>query len=93
MRKLFYILAMILLTIPALALDLNEARSKGFLAEQADGFVKVIKPSAEVNALAAQVNSGRKAEYERISKENGQSVSVVGTLAAEQIAKKLGAAK
>jgi uncharacterized protein YdbL (DUF1318 family) len=90
MRKLFLSFALILLAIPSLAMDLNEARSNGSLGEQANGFVKVLKPSAEVNALAEKVNSGRKTEYERISKENGQPVSVVGTLAAEQIAKKLG---
>jgi len=90
MRKLFLAAAMVLMALPALALTLDEARNSGALAEQNDGFVKVLKPSAEVNALAAQVNSGRKAEYERISKENGQPVSVVAKLAAEQIAKKLG---
>lgn len=90
MKKLFLVAAMILVALPALALDLNEARSKGLLGEQADGFVKVLKPSTEVNALADKINFGRKAEYERISKENGQPVTVVGTLAAQQIAKKLG---
>ena len=93
MRKLFLVAAMILVALPALALTLDEARTSGALAEKADGYVQVLKPSAEVNALAEQVNSGRKAEYERISKENGQAVDVVAKLAAQQIAKKLAAAK
>ena len=90
MRKLLLVSALILAAAPALALDLNEARSTGVLGEKADGYVQVLKPSAEANALAAQVNAGRKAEYEKISKQNGQPVDVVGALAAGQIAKKLG---
>ena len=90
MKKLFIAAAMVLVAMPALALDLATARNTGVLGEKADGFVQVLKPSPEANALAEQVNSGRKAEYARISKENGQPVDVVGSLAAGQIAKKLG---
>ena len=76
--------------LPAFALDLQGARSSA-VAETASGYIKAVKSSAEVNALVTEVNAKRKAEYTRISKENGQSVEVVGQLAAPQIAKNIAA--
>ncbi len=82
-------LAAMLLSLPAYALDLHSARSSGLVAETSAGYIKAVKSSAEVDALVKEVNAKRRAEYERISKENGQPVDVVGKLAAPQIAKKI----
>jgi len=89
MKKFGILIAVIAVTVAtsAMALDLKTARAQGILVEQPTGFVVVAKPSAEANALAEQVNKARKAEYERISKENGQTIDVVAKLAAEQIKK------
>ncbi len=81
--------AAMLWALPALAIGLQEARSLGAVGEKTDGYVAAIKSSGPVNALVAEVNSKRKAEYTRISKENGQGVDVVGKLAAPQIIKGL----
>lgn len=70
---------------PAFALSLHEARADGILGEKKDGYVAVLKSSAEANALAKEINDKRREEYARISKENGQPVSVVAKVAAEQI--------
>lgn len=95
MKKLFLASALILTSIAASAnaLDLQEARAQGILRENPNGYVSVVKSSGEASALATQVNAQRKAEYERISKENGQSVDVVAKVAAEAIAKKLSSGK
>lgn len=81
--------AWVLAAMPAMALELHDARAQGLVGEQADGYATALKPSAEVNALVGQINAKRKAEYTRISKENGQPVNVVGKLAAPQIVQKL----
>jgi uncharacterized protein len=93
MKKHFIlsVVATALFALPAFALDLQSARSSGAVAETASGYIKAVKPSADVSALVAEVNAKRKAEYTRISKENGQSVEVVGQLAAPQIAKNIAA--
>ncbi len=75
--------------MPAWALSLEEARTSGALGETLEGYVSVLQPSAEAQQLAADVNAKRKAEYQRISKENGQPVDVVAKLAAAQIIQKL----
>lgn len=77
------------ITLPAYAMTLTEARSSGAVGEQLDGYVAALKPTAEVKALAADINAKRKKEYLRISKGNGQPANLVAKLAATQIAKKL----
>ncbi len=90
--KLFFsALAILTLGIAsqANALDLQAARSQGIIGEQSDGFVAVLKANPEAIKLAGEVNAARKQEYQRISKENGQPVDVVGKVAAVEIIKKL----
>jgi uncharacterized protein len=86
MKKLVWTaLLMASLAVPAWALDLQSARESSSVGEQADGYVAALKSTPDVNALVAEVNAKRKAEYARISKENGQPVDVVAKLAAAQI--------
>ncbi len=76
---------LVLLALPALALELHEARRTGLIGEQNDGFVVALKPSADVNALVQDVNGKRQQEYARIAAANGQAPSVVAKLAVTQI--------
>lgn len=80
-----------LLALPAWALDLHEARRSGMVGEKLDGYVVALKKTPEVTALVVEVNGKRQQEYTRISKENGQPVSVVAKLAAGQIINSLDA--
>ncbi len=91
--RIVTLLAVMMMAAPAFALDLQSARSQGLVAETTEGYIKAVKPSAEVDALVSEVNAKRRAEYERISKENGQPVDVVGKLAAPQIMKNAAAGK
>ena len=84
MKKLLFV-PLALLSMPAFALDLKDARSQGLVGEKLDGYVSTIAKSKEAVELATDVNAKRKTEYMRISKENGQPVDVVGKLAAAQI--------
>ncbi len=69
----------------AYALDLAQARAQGLVGEKLDGYVAAVTPSADANAVVSDVNTRRRAEYEKISKDNGQPVSVVAKIAAERI--------
>jgi uncharacterized protein YdbL (DUF1318 family) len=84
------VVAALLMASPAFALDLQSARAQGLVAETPEGYVKAVDGSSAVKALVSEVNAKRRAEYERISKENGQPVDVVGRLAAPEIAKNAG---
>ncbi len=82
-------LGLALISLPALALDLPQARSQGLVGELPTGYVGMVKSGPEVQSLIGQVNARRLQEYQRISKENGQPVDVVAKLAAVQVIQKL----
>ncbi len=75
--------------LPALALDLEQARASGLVGEKTDGYVAPIQGSAEVNALVAEVNAKRQQEYNAIALKNNQSATVVSKMAAVQLINKL----
>lgn len=87
MTRLFImtLAAITMVASSAFAMDLNSARNAGLVGEKLDGYAAVVKAQSGVSDLVTQVNNRRKAEYERISKQNGQPVNVVSKLAAEQI--------
>ena len=83
-----WLVALVLATaLPALALDLDEARAKGALGERSDGYVAAVKenPSAEVAELATEVNAKRKAYYQEIAQRNGAPVEAVAALAGQKL--------
>ena len=53
----------------ALATDMSQAKSAGWVCEQDNGYARVAKPNApaDVRALVSSVNTKRKAEYQRIA--------------------------
>lgn len=81
----FAAVAAILFSLPAWAMDLQTARVQGVVGELKTGYVEKLSGGGDVAALVADVNSKRRAEYARISAENGQPVDVVAKLAAPQI--------
>ena len=84
MKKIILTALLCVVAAPAAyALDLASARASGAVCEKGDGYI--VAKSAEASSLAASVNAGRKAEYARISKQNGQPVDVVAKVAAQQI--------
>ncbi len=88
LEKLLAMVALVLaLAVPAFALDLDEARAKGLLGEQADGYVGVVAAGApaDVTKLAAEVNAKRRAHYEEIAARNSAPVEAVAALAGKKL--------
>jgi uncharacterized protein YdbL (DUF1318 family) len=67
------------------ALDLGEAKAKGLVGEQADGYLGVVSGGGEASALAEQVNAKRRAEYGEIAQKRGTSVDTVAKLAGAKL--------
>ncbi len=64
------------------SLSLDEAKSKGLVGEDANGYLAAVSsPTPEVSELITTINQLRKAEYERIAKRNDISLSDVEALA------------
>ena len=84
-RKLLLILSVILtVASPAFALDLKTAKSQGLVGEISTGYLGVVKSSPAVEALVKDINSKRKAEYQRIAKKNGTALTAVEKLAGQK---------
>ena len=74
----------VVVSFNAFALDLHSAKQQGLVGETDSGYLAAVKPSAEVSALIEDINSQRKAEYQRIARQNGIAVSDVEKLAAKK---------
>jgi uncharacterized protein YdbL (DUF1318 family) len=82
---LIALLAAALPVAPATAQNLEQAKARGLVGEQADGYVGVVEASAEARALAERVNAKRRAEYAEIAKKRGTSVDAVAQLAGQKL--------
>ncbi len=73
------------ISLPAWALSLEEAKTKGQVGEKASGYLGAVTGgNAEVQALVSDINQKRKQAYEEIARRNGTSVNSVETLAGEK---------
>lgn len=73
----------------AFSMDFAQARAQGIVGEKNDGYIGAVTSAPEAGAIVNEINARRRAEYEKIAKNNGQPVSVVGQVASENIIKSL----
>ena len=78
------IAALVLASSSVFALELQDAKSQGLVGETETGYLAAVAASSAVNALVADINGQRKAEYERIAKQNGIALTDVEKLAAKK---------
>jgi uncharacterized protein YdbL (DUF1318 family) len=90
--KSSFLLVLVALIIPSAAfgLTLDEAKQKGWVGEQPDGYLGIVEPSAgaEVRALAVDVNMKRKDRYLKIARETGADLAAVEALAGKKAIEK-----
>jgi len=66
-----------MISLPAFALELGDAKSRGLVGETNAGYLGAVKPSGEVDKLVASINQQRKAQYQKIAEKNGISLEAV----------------
>lgn len=95
MRKTIYLtcclLALLIGSNSAWALSLNEAMSAlpaakeaGLLGEQSNGYLGVVRASGNAAEVAQQINAARKAEYQKVARDNGISLNDVELIAGQK---------
>ncbi|WP_256261020.1 YdbL family protein [Shewanella sp. NIFS-20-20] len=84
MRKLVTGCLALVISVSAWAMDLTEAKTNGYLGEQRNGYLGLVKPNPEAETIMQQVNAKRLAAFTNIAKQNGISADDVATLAAEK---------
>ncbi|MGD8236159.1 MAG: YdbL family protein [Chromatiales bacterium] len=85
LNTLTVLILSLLLASPALALDLDSAKARGLVGENANGYIGAVQSSGEVNALVNSINTQRKAHYQEISRKNGTPLGTVEKLAGEKL--------
>ena len=83
-RAASLLFAVCLFTTSALALSLDEAKSKGLVGEQPNGYLGVRVESPEAKSVAQDINARRKDEYQKIAAKNGASLASVEALAGQK---------
>ncbi len=78
----------LLIALPVFALELGEAKSAGLVGETSSGYLAAVKPSGEVDALVANINSKRKAHYQKIATKNSISLQAVEVRAGQKAMEK-----
>lgn len=75
-----------LATLTAVAMDLNTAKSRGFVGEQQNGYLGLVDRSAPADAknLMREVNDQRRANYQSIARSNGIDLESVESLAGQK---------
>jgi uncharacterized protein YdbL (DUF1318 family) len=70
--------------LPAFGLSLEEAKTRGLVGEKANGYLGMVNPMPDVQALTTDVNEKRRQAYEEIAKRNGTQLDAVEALAGEK---------
>ncbi|HLB80487.1 MAG TPA: YdbL family protein [Dongiaceae bacterium] len=81
------IIAGLALAVPAAAGPLDDAKAAGYVGEQPDGYLGLVRPDApaDVAAMVADVNAKRRAHYADIAAGTGSSVDQVGAVVAQKV--------
>ncbi len=89
-----YIVSLLLLlslSLPAAALNLNEAMSalgdakaSGQLGEMPNGYLGVVKDGGQAAEIARLINQARRTEYQRLAEQNGIKLADVEAIAGQK---------
>lgn len=79
LRAIVTALALLLAMQAAWAIDIDSAKAQGLVGEANTGYLAAVtsSPSADVQALIAEVNGKRKAEFESTAKKTGATLEQV----------------
>lgn len=90
-----FLLAISLFGTTVAAMDLNsamsnlsQAKSTGLLGEQPNGYLGVVQAEGSAAEIARLINEARRAEYQRLAKDNSIQLSDVETMAGKKALEK-----
>lgn len=77
----------VVMSSPADALTLDEARAQGLIGEQPNGYLGLVpgQSNAQASTLVEQINAKRRAAYQSVADSNGTSLSSVEALAGRKL--------
>lgn len=85
MKRLTLILAALLTSFSAWALDLETAKSKGLVGEQSNGYLGLVVTNAEAAKLINEINSKRKQKYSEIAAKQKTALANIENIAGSKL--------
>lgn len=89
--RLITLIMALCLSLPVMAMTLNEAmasldsaKENGLLGEQPNGYLGVVKAEGQAAEIARLINAARRAEYQRLARENGITLDDVEAIAGQK---------
>lgn len=89
------LLLLLSLSLPAAALNLNQAMSalgdakaSGQLGEMPNGYLGVVKDGDQASEIARLINQARRTEYQKLANENGIALGDVEAIAGQKAIEK-----
>lgn len=86
---------LLILSLPAVALTLNEAMSSlsqakvdGLVGEMTNGYLGVVKAQGNATEIAKLINDARKKEYQALANKNGINLQDVEAMAGQKAQEK-----
>ena len=90
-KRLSSLLLLLSLSLPAVALNLNEAMSalgdakvSGQLGEMPNGYLGVVSGGGQAAEIAQLINQARRAEYQKLAAQNGIKLTDVEAIAGQK---------
>lgn len=94
-KRIASLLLLLSLSLPALAMNLNEAMSalgdakaSGQLGEMPNGYLGVVKAAGQADEIARLINQARRTEYQKLAEQNGIKLSDVEAIAGKKAIEK-----
>ncbi len=86
-RALAATLVALLLSLPAHALSLDDAKAQGLVGERGTGYLGIVSasPSADVTQLVQQINAKRRALYQQKASKAGVSLEIMELRTGERL--------
>lgn len=86
-QRYLWVLLLLLLSLPAWAQTLDQAKSQGLVGEQLNGYVGIVtrSPSNELRALVTDVNQKRRALYQRSAQDASVALDVFEARAGQRL--------
>jgi uncharacterized protein YdbL (DUF1318 family) len=93
--KLSFCGLLLAVSLPLMAMDLQQAMSslstaktQGLVGEQPDGYLGVVTKSASADEIVKLINDARRAEYQRLAKDNNIALPDIEAIAGQKAMEK-----
>lgn len=89
MKKIIVIISALMMSVAAMAMDLDDAKNMGLIGEQPNGYLGLVSVSnAEAAAVMIDINAKRKAKYQEIANKQNTQLINIERIAGEKLVNK-----